>query len=91
MDTELIAQDNYCDFGKWLYGEGKVKFGSTDSYADCVSKHATFHVEAGKVAATINAQRYSEAQSMIDTATPYARASLEVASAILKLKSEMQQ
>lgn len=90
MDTANVSKDGCCDFGKWLHGEARSKFGKLDSYSECVSKHAAFHVEAGKVAAAINQKKYVEAEKMIGMNTPYAAASTSVAGAILKLKKESQ-
>jgi len=88
MDAANVSKDACCDFGKWLFGEAKAKFGTLDSYSECVSKHAAFHVEAGKVAAAINHKKYAEAEKMLGTNTPYLSASTAVAGAILKLKKE---
>jgi len=88
LDAETIAKDNVCDLGKWLYGEAKAKFGKLASYSEVVAKHAAFHTEASKVAKAINAGKYDEASAMIESGTPYARASSDVASALLKLKRE---
>ena len=90
MDYSNIHKDSCCEFGKWLHGEAKLKFGKLVSYAECVAKHAAFHVEAAKVAAAINLKHYAEAEKMIGTNTPYADASTAVAGAILKLKKETQ-
>ncbi|MEQ1525450.1 MAG: CZB domain-containing protein [Gallionella sp.] len=88
MDAAMISKDNCCELGKWLHGEGKTKLGSLNSHADCVVKHAAFHVEAGKVADAINAKKYLDASNMIGTDTTYAKASLAVVGAIMKLKKE---
>jgi hypothetical protein len=88
MDPAIIAKDNYCELGKWLHGEAKTKFGNLSSLADCVSRHAAFHVEAGKVAQAINAKKYVEAENMLGNGTPYTNAIDEVAGAIMKLKNE---
>jgi methyl-accepting chemotaxis protein len=88
MDTETISKDNCCELGKWLHGEAKTKFGKLASYTNCVSKHATFHVNAGKVATAINAKKYAEAEAMIANGTPYTSASNEVGIAIIRLKKE---
>lgn len=88
LDAATIAKDNCCDLGKWLYGDGKAQFGKLASHADCVAKHKTFHVEAGKVAAAINAKQYTEAEGMIGSGTPYALASNAAVGAILRLKKE---
>jgi methyl-accepting chemotaxis protein len=88
MDVSTISKDNCCELGLWLYGEAKSKFSVLDSYKDCLTKHALFHKEAGKVASTINAKKYSEAESMINAGTTYTNASSAVGVAILKLKKE---
>ena len=90
MDTASVSKDACCDFGKWLHGEARSKFGKLGSYSECVTKHAAFHVEAGKVANAINQKKFAEAEKMIGTNTPYTAASTAIAGAILKLKKETQ-
>jgi methyl-accepting chemotaxis protein len=65
MDIATISSDNCCELGKWLHGEGKVKYGSTPSFADCVSTHAVFHKEAGKVATAINLRKFAKAETIM--------------------------
>jgi methyl-accepting chemotaxis protein len=86
MDVATISKDSCCDLGKWLHGEGKSKFGALPSHADCVKKHAAFHIEAGKVATEINAQNFSLAEKLLGGGTPYASASSAVGVAIMQLK-----
>jgi methyl-accepting chemotaxis protein len=88
MDAATIAKDNCCELGKWLHGEAKTKFGKLSSHSGCVTSHAAFHLEAGKVAQAINAKKYVEAENMLGNGTPYANASNVVAGAIMKLKKE---
>lgn len=88
MDADTIAKDNCCELGKWLHGDGKSQLGTLASYAKCVAKHAAFHVEAGKVAKTINAKKYQVAEAMLNSGTPYSDASNEVGIAIIGLKKE---
>ncbi|MGA9665403.1 MAG: CZB domain-containing protein [Gallionella sp.] len=88
MDAETITKDNCRELGKWLHGEAKSRFGHLASHKECVARHAAFHIEAGKVAKAIYAERFKEAEAMIDVNTPYTNASKEVAGAILKLKKE---
>lgn len=88
MDAETISKDNCCDLGKWLYGEAKVKFGKLSTHADCTAKHKAFHVEAGKVAKTINAKKFQEAEAMINSGTPYAAASSGVGVSVMALRKE---
>jgi hypothetical protein len=88
LHAENIAQDNLCELGKWLHGDGKEKFGSLTSYYTCVVTHAAFHTEASRVATVINAKRFAEAEAMLEGGKPYALASSAVMSAILALKAE---
>lgn len=88
LDVASISKDNCCELGQWLHGEAKAKYGKLASHNECVSKHAAFHAEAGKVAKTINLKKYREATTMLDIGTPYAAASNAVAVAIMHLKKE---
>jgi hemerythrin-like metal-binding protein len=54
-----------------------------------VAKHKIFHIEAGKIAKTINMKKYLEAESMLGANTDYSKASSEVVVAILHLKKEI--
>ncbi|WP_020563922.1 CZB domain-containing protein [Methylosarcina fibrata] len=88
MDVATISKDNCCELGKWLHSEAKTKFGSLQSYKQCVAKHALFHTEASKVAQIINARKYDEAENMLNAGTPYAQASNAVGIAIVQFKKE---
>ncbi len=88
MDVATISKDNCCDLGKWLHGEGKTQFGRLATHTECLQKHATFHVEAGKVASVINAKKFPEAEAMLGSGTAFAQASSGVGVAIIKLKKE---
>ena len=88
LDAATLAKDNCCDLGKWLHGDAKASFGRMASHAECVKKHAVFHVEAAKVASSINAGKYAEAEAMIGGGTSYSQASSAVGVAIMQLKKE---
>ncbi|MCP5269507.1 MAG: CZB domain-containing protein [Zoogloeaceae bacterium] len=89
LDAESIAKDNCCELGKWLHSEAKEKYAAMHSYSPCVETHAAFHLEAGKVAAMINARKYSEAEAMLGSGSAYSKASTAVASAIMRLTKEV--
>jgi len=78
MDAATISTDNNCEFGKWLHGEAKAQFGNDDSYAKCVAAHAAFHVEAGKIAAAINAKKQEAAQRLMAVESQFAEVSKKV-------------
>ena len=89
LDAVTIGKDNCCALGKWLHGEGKPQIGKYKSYVDCVTRHATFHREAGAVAQAINKGDYAKADAMLEGGTAYAAASSAVLAAIGALKKEM--
>jgi len=60
MDTETISNDNCCELGKWLHEDGKTQFENLASYAICLEKHVTFHLEAGKIAAKIGTLHFCQ-------------------------------
>ncbi|MBI5306763.1 MAG: CZB domain-containing protein [Planctomycetes bacterium] len=88
LDVATISKDNCCELGKWLHGEAKTRLRQLTSYSECVTKHAAFHVEAGKIATAINSQKYTEAEAMFNAGTPYTAASSAVGVAIMRLKKE---
>ena len=88
LDVPTISADHCCELGKWLHGEGRVKFHSRPSFPVCVSRHATFHAEAGKVARAINAKQFAEAETALEAATGYAGASSALGVALMHLKKE---
>jgi methyl-accepting chemotaxis protein len=88
LDVATISADNCCALGKWLYGEGKIKFSRLKSHADCVARHAVFHQEAGNVARTINEKKFTEAEDMIAPNTPFFKASTNVIIAIGALQRD---
>ncbi len=88
MDAATISRDDCCDFGKWLHHDVKSHLAHEPSYADCVSKHAAFHIEAGRIANTINAKKYNEAETMLGNGSAFVAASTAVGVAIMRLKKD---
>ncbi|TRW89571.1 CZB domain-containing protein [Candidatus Methylobacter oryzae] len=88
MDALTIGKDNCCELGKWLHGEGKTQCGTLPSYAMTLNKHAAFHIEAGKIATSINARKFDEAEAMLGGSSPFSTISGEVGLALMRLKKE---
>ncbi len=88
LDAVSIGRDDCCEFGKWLHGPAKQQVAKLGAYQECLSAHAAFHAQAGKVAGAINAKKYAEAEAMLAPGTPYAVASSSVASAVMHLKKQ---
>ncbi len=89
MDAASISRDNNCELGKWLHGEAKLLHAHCKAYAKCVTGHAEFHVEAGKVAVTVNAQRKEEAKRMLGADSAFTDVSKRVSVALIELQNEV--
>ena len=87
MDAAAISKDNNCEFGKWLHGDAKAQLGKEVSYTECVADHAAFHVEAGKIAAAINAKKPDEAARLMAAGSAFDQASKRVSISIIELKN----
>jgi methyl-accepting chemotaxis protein len=87
LDAAAISKDNNCEFGKWLHGEAKTLYGKIGGHLKCVTDHAAFHVEAGKVAAAINAKKMGEAEHLMAAGSAYDLASKKVGISIIELKN----
>ena len=90
LDAATISKDNCCDFGKWLHDEkSHQKIAHLESYHECVKHHAVFHRAAGKVAETINAKKYDEADKMLGNGSDFSNASSSVGVMIMRLKKDI--
>ncbi|WP_288411375.1 CZB domain-containing protein [uncultured Herbaspirillum sp.] len=86
VDAASIAQDNCCELGQWLHGEGRIRYGSKPEFEAVVECHKQFHVEAGKVAALINVGQFDEAEKSLGSDGAYNAASNAVCTEILHLR-----
>lgn len=49
LSVALIACDDRCKLGHWIYHEGKTHFGPLSEYEELRRVHADFHLTAGAV------------------------------------------
>lgn len=89
MDVATLSKDNCCELGLWLHGDAKARFGRLASHAECLQKHAAFHVEVAKVATTVNAKRFTQAEAMLNAGTAYAQVSSALSVAFIRLRKEV--
>lgn len=92
LDAAVIAKDNCCELGKWLYDTHSVEeYSHLASYTDCVAVHAQFHQEAARIALLINEALYEEAQKQISHGSHYAKLSTAVSASIRRINKEIAQ
>jgi hypothetical protein len=84
VDPTAVGKDNLCDLGKWIHGEG-CAHQSTPEYQTLKTRHAEFHVCAGKVAQMVKDGKTADAGKALD-GPEFAGASTKVVAAIGALK-----
>lgn len=77
LNPEVIAQDNQCAVGKWIYGAAKERFGTHPLWEKLRGDHAFFHTCASRVLVMIIRGEKQKALQEI-TNGAYARASNDV-------------
>lgn len=85
INVAEMSADDCCQLGRWLHGDGRRRFGLSPVYQRCVETHAAFHLEAGKIAACINAGEVQEAARLMASDTPYTRNSEALAVSVIAL------
>ena len=77
LNPEVIAQDNQCAVGKWIYGSAKEQYGDHPLYEKLRGDHAFFHLCASRVLVMILRGEKQKAIQEIEKGS-YARASNDV-------------
>ncbi len=77
LNPDVIAQDNQCAVGKWIYGPAREQYGSHPLYEKLRLDHRFFHTCASRVLVMIIRGEKQKALEEIQHGT-YARASNDV-------------
>jgi len=88
LDAQTISRDDCCEMGRWLHGAGGARYGGKPTFVELIAGHKSFHEQAGKVARAVN-QGDAQVAHMMDSGTPFSRASNEVGRLIVQLKKEL--
>lgn len=88
LDSTMVAKDDACELGQWIYGEGK-QFAETAPYKDLVKKHAQFHLQAAEVVRKTEAGDKPGAEEMMASGREFSSASKDIVGAIMQLEQEV--
>jgi len=83
--SATIGEDDLCELGNWIYGEGS-RFRALPGYQDLVAAHARFHACAADVVTRVEAGDGAGARAALDGA--FSNASEATVAVILRLKQE---
>jgi methyl-accepting chemotaxis protein len=85
LDANKIERDDVCELGCWLHGDGK-KHQAKLEFTALVLAHKAFHIQASRVAKTINAGQTEKAQVMLEKDSAFYTATNKTLAAIHRLK-----
>jgi hypothetical protein len=86
VDPAILAKDDQCDLGKWLYADAKDFVGPV-ALADLKTRHARFHTVAAGVARSARSLSPGKAMEMLDPLdSEFGRASSDCVNALAALR-----
>ena len=85
--VDTVRLDNQCDFGKWLYGDGKRSLPATADYDRLRSLHAEFHTAAARVLELAIAGRAKDASAAMAHTAQFSTVSSQLTTMLTKLQA----
>ena len=89
LDAATLRRNDCCDLGKWLHTQGRNLYGSKPEFVKLMARHNDFHLVASMVANSINDGEYTDMQKVLNGNSQFAQASIDVETAVMKLKFSM--
>ncbi len=83
----VVAQDNHCDFGKWLHDTAATSLKNSPHYGKCEELHRQFHASAAKVLSLALSGKKDEAHRSMDLNGDYDVASTALTKAMMDWKA----
>jgi hypothetical protein len=88
--VEVIAVDNLCAFGKWLYGPSLTPSDkNTPAYTEIKQLHADFHLMAARIARHVALGELSKARKMLRSGEDYEQMSTRLTSTLIGWKESL--
>ena len=90
-DAGDIGKDNFCAFGRWLYGSTVPKDARYDpNYIIVQFLHSKFHEYAGKVVQLLSEGKKAEASALMASNGEYTRTSDQLTATLVDWKDSVQ-
>ena len=88
IDAGTLRQDNVCELGRWLYGEGK-QYSSDPKFGELLGLHADFHRCAASMAEMVQRGEGPEAAALINSReSDFGKLSLRVVGILMGFRSK---
>ncbi len=65
IEADKLAQDNACELGRWIHGQGEDRYGQHPLFNEIKMTHAMFHLCAAQVLRAAEAGDLSTARHML--------------------------
>lgn len=84
LNPEVLALDNRCELGQWLYGPGQQRLGHHPAFPLLIARHKYFHIQASTVVALAQSGDIEKARQTLNTS--YQQASTQVVLLLKQLR-----
>lgn len=88
VNAAVLATDNHCALGKWIYGEG-LKFANLPEYQELKKGHAAFHQAAAAIVKRADAGEQVSEEVNLGAQSDYNKLSTQVVTQIMKMKAKV--
>lgn len=89
LDSYKVSQDNQCELGQWIYGEG-LKYQNLAAYQNLKSSHARFHEHAAEVVRHVEQGSRQRAENLMKAGSPFMEESIQIGVAFEQLTEAIQ-
>lgn len=90
FDPRIVAQDNQCEFGKWIYGLPASET-ADEHFIEVKNHHAAFHKAAAKVLTLALEGKKAEAEKEIGLNSEFATVSSKCMLTLMDWKKKISQ
>ncbi len=86
IDAAETANDDQCELGKWIRGDGGKTYGADPVFGQLRDDHAGFHRIAADVAESVNQGDRARVDEMLGVSGPFSKCSAKVVGAIITMR-----
>ncbi len=90
LEVAPMRQDDGCELGRWLHGEGQAQHRTRPLFTELIHSHQDFHVVASVVASILKGKSPEQAVALMEGNSKFAASSRALGIAIMRLKGELQ-
>lgn len=90
LNYKTVCQDNVCDLGKWIYGEGS-KYFSNQNFLKLKQIHGEFHREAANIIQKSDTHQDVREEVMLGSKSKFSNLSNEIVTILMQMRKFVEQ